>query len=87
MFLQHGQIDIIKWILPKTNRLELDTQTECMPLNRRSCLHLAAKHGENEILKFVLGEMLKHQLALDTQDSNGNTAAHLGSGSLINIYL
>jgi hypothetical protein len=42
-------------------------------------LHLAAKHGECEILKFILNEMYKQQLSLDVQDANGNTAAHLAA--------
>jgi ankyrin repeat protein len=42
-------------------------------------LHTSAKHGENEILRFILAEMYKQQLSLDTQDSNGNTAAHLAA--------
>jgi ankyrin repeat protein len=40
---------------------------------------LAAKHGENEILKFILSEMYKNQLSIDLTDSNGNTALHLAA--------
>lgn len=46
---------------------------------QRSCIHIAAKHGENEILQYLLGEMFKQQLPVDVQDTNGNSAAHLAA--------
>ncbi len=42
-------------------------------------LHLAAKHGENEILRLICEEFLKYQLSFDIQDLSGNTAAHLAA--------
>jgi ankyrin repeat protein len=105
--IKHGQLELVKWLLSRTNRLVSDTTIyqqlqqkqeqlanggggsrsssrqqrlaiarEC---SRRSCLHLAAKHGENEILKYVLSEMHRKRLPLDVQDLNGNTAAHLAA--------
>jgi ankyrin repeat protein len=47
--------------------------------NTRTLIHIAAKHGENEILRYLLSEMHRKQLPLDLQDSNGNTAAHLAA--------
>ena len=81
MFInKHGQLEVIKWLLSKTNRLNKDSySTGQINWNQRSCLHTSAKHGENEILRFILAEMYKQQLSLDTQDSNGNTAAHLAA--------
>lgn len=79
---KHGQIDVIKWLISKTNRLLVDSQASSsnyVNINHRSCLHFAAKHGENEILRYILSEMYKQQLSLDIQDSNGNTAAHLAA--------
>lgn len=72
--IKHGQLEVVKWLLFKTNRLAGDARS-----NRRSCIHLAAKHGENEILKYLLTEMHRKQLSLDIQDLNGNTAAHLAA--------
>jgi ankyrin repeat protein len=77
--IKHGQIDVVKWSLNKTNRLLMDSQPNKLNPYQRSCLHLAAKHGECEILRFILGEMYKQQLLLDIQDINGNTAAHLAA--------
>jgi ankyrin repeat protein len=59
----------------------MDSQSNNQNANpaHRSCLHIAAKHGENEILRFILSEMYKQQCSLDIQDLNGNTAAHLAA--------
>ena len=46
---------------------------------QRSLLHLAAKHGENEILKLLCGEFYKLQLSIDIKDAAGNTSAHLAA--------
>jgi ankyrin repeat protein len=75
-------LQVVKWLLFKTNRLNQDFGSEGNPIqnaNQRSCLHFAAKHGENEILRFILSEMHKRQLSIDIQDINGNTAAHLAA--------
>jgi len=87
--IKHGQLDVVKWLLVRTNRLQSDANLNSIDLNQtydasmnlrsRSCLHLASKHGENEILRFILNEMHKLQLSLDIQDMNGNTACHLAA--------
>jgi ankyrin repeat protein len=84
--IKHGQLEVTKWLLSKTDRLITDSHLNTIELNRtydsnstRSCLHLAAKHGENEILRFILNEMHKKQFTMDIQDLNGNTACHLAA--------
>lgn len=82
--IKHGQLEVIKWLLAKTNRLVADSQINSIydnesTTNKKSCLHFAAKHGENEILRYILNEMHKLQLSMDIQDLNGNTACHLAA--------
>jgi ankyrin repeat protein len=89
--IKHGQLDVVKWLLFKTNRLVNDSnqpkqlqniflsKNSSKQASRRSCLHLAAKHGEKEILNYILSEMHRMHLSLDLQDLNGNTAAHLAA--------
>lgn len=55
--IKHGQLEVIKWLLAKTDRLQKDSQINIIYDNNskaKSCLHLAAKHGENEISKLCL---------------------------------
>lgn len=80
--IKHGQIDVIRWFFTKTKMIQLDPEA-CFrskkSSNQRSYLHFAAKHGENEILRYILSEMYKRNLSVDVQDLNGNTAAHLAA--------
>ena len=80
--IKHGQIEVIKWLFTKTNLVQSGLEANFKSKsssNQRSYLHFAAKHGENEILRYILSEMYKSNLSVDVQDLNGNTAAHLAA--------
>ncbi len=81
--IKHGQIEVCKLLINrKNNSLSFACRSENSSIldpNERSCLHFAAKHGENEILRHILSEMYQLNLSVDLRDSNGNTAAHLAA--------
>jgi ankyrin repeat protein len=66
----------LKWLLNSNIIKEFD---KTHSNGQRSFLHLAAKHGENEILKLLCTEYYKRQLSIDIKDAAGNTAAHLAA--------
>jgi ankyrin repeat protein len=77
ILFKHGQVDIIKWFI-ETKVLQAKLKTS-ISASQRSVLHLAAKHGENEILRLICEEFIKCQMSTDMQDLSGNTAAHLAA--------
>ncbi len=81
--IKHGQIAVCKLLINRRNNsLSFacrSDESSTLSLNERSCLHFAAKHGENEILRHILTVMYQLNLSADIRDSNGNTAAHLAA--------
>ena len=77
-----GHIDVVKELLKQ----EWPNPIELLNKEGQSILHVAAKSGENTVVKTVL-ECSKLEELLNAGDKDGNTALHLASMNLHAVVL
>uniref|UniRef100_A0ABM0M380 Synphilin-1-like n=1 Tax=Saccoglossus kowalevskii TaxID=10224 RepID=A0ABM0M380_SACKO len=73
--VKHGKLECLQWLVLETGVKKQLTNE----VNQPVLLHQAARFGQEQCLRWLLGYMQMQDLSIDVTDPHGNTAAHLAA--------
>ncbi|CAN7983292.1 unnamed protein product [Ixodes hexagonus] len=73
--VKHGNLEIVQWLVSKSWALEQINPPE----GNRNLLHLAAKYGQERVVRWLAEYMQNNNLNINRKDNDGNTPVHLAA--------
>lgn len=73
--VKHGNLEIVQWLVSKSWALEQINPPE----GNRTLLHLAAKYGQERVVRWLAEYMQNNNLNINRKDNDGNTPVHLAA--------